>query len=178
MELMTLNNLMAVLRDFAADISRDYKARIAERGKDASGALSRSADNWTIRATNDRYEIVFRLEDYWKYVERGSRGTESSPAGALGKAHWPPASALQRWIEIKPILPHPDARGKIPTTKQLAFLIGRKIYTEGIAPAPMMTEAIASERPRYEQLIKQALYRDTTTYINSLMMDAFSGFRK
>lgn len=42
------------------------------------------------------------------------------------KPHFPPVNKIEEWIRIKPIIP--DSRnGKVPTTKQLAFMIQSSI---------------------------------------------------
>lgn len=44
---------------------------------------------------------------------------------------FPPLLAIEQWIQDKGIVPHPDAKGRTPSTKSLAYLIGRKIANKG-----------------------------------------------
>lgn len=44
---------------------------------------------------------------------------------------FPPLSQLLQWIENKGILPRPDEKGRVPSKKSLAFLIGRAIAEKG-----------------------------------------------
>lgn len=51
---------------------------------------------------------------YWEYVEFGT------------PPHHPPIKEIEKWIRVKPIIP--DSRtGKIPDTRQLAFMIATSI---------------------------------------------------
>lgn len=175
--LLEFKNLTAVLQKLTTAIKKDYQGYLSSHGKDASGNLSASANSGrVIRVNAGRFEIVFDLMDYWYYVERGAQGAESSPAGALGKVHWPPPQAIADWIRIKPVIPRPDSRGRIPTPAQLTYLIGRKIYTEGIEPAPAMTTAVASNVPAYQKEIEEAILKDVTGYVDIIVNQAFSGF--
>lgn len=178
--LLKFDNLQRVLERFAKDIAATYKGKITKDGKTASGALEQSADSGrVVRVNQGRFEITFDLESYWKYVERGSQGALGSFPGALGKVHWPPTEAILNWIQIKPILPRPDSRGRIPSPQQLAFLIGRKIHDYGIEPSPMLTETMDTLTPVYERQIEEAIAQDTEVYLsNILFREAFSGFTR
>ena len=70
------------------------------------------------------------MAHYWKYVDNGRKA---------GK--WPPIDKIIEWIKVKPIIP--DNRfGRLPTEKQLAYLIGRKIYEKGIEPKHTLHNSI------------------------------------
>lgn len=140
---LTLPLTEEALTQYAAAVKELYRRKLLERDKVTrlSGMLT-----GTIRAIVESnghgYEVSLSLQDYWKYVEAGSRGTLTSPTGALGKAHWPPPSAIMEWIRVKPIAPRPDSRGRLPSEKSLAFLIGRKIYHHGIEPVPALASTL------------------------------------
>lgn len=115
------------IEKLAERIADAYRTVLTEKGIDASGELGQTAKT-SVTLNGNRLIISLNLNDYWKYVEYGRRP---------GKR--PPASAIEEWIRIKPVIP--DAQGgRIPTTKQLAFLISRKIGNEGI-PAKRPLEA-------------------------------------
>ena len=112
MELLELTELQKVLQDFATDIRDRYRDVLAHNDHIASRKLVDSIKTQVVVGDN-AYEVTMTLEDYWKYVE------EDTPP------HWPPRDAILKWIEVKPIIPRPDDNGRIPSPKQLAFLIGR-----------------------------------------------------
>ncbi|MBQ0112015.1 MAG: hypothetical protein KBT03_02690 [Bacteroidales bacterium] len=47
-----------------------------------------------------------------------------------------------QWIKIKPIVPRPGKNGKVPSLKQLAYLISRKIVVEGIKPKNVLSNTL------------------------------------
>lgn len=108
-----------------------YRKQLAADNVNASGALS----NFTTEYEYDgqHFVLYFNLVEYWKWVENGRRP---------GK--FPPIDAIRNWIQIKPIVPVPDAKGKIPSTNQLAFLISRKIALEGTQGKHSLTKAMLS----------------------------------
>lgn len=120
-------------------IANAYRNELTNQGKVASGKLR---DFKVEIVQDDRwFNIIFNLEHYWKYVENGR-----SP----GK--FPPIDAILNWIKIKPVVPHP-IRNRVPTTKQLAFLIARSIAQKGIKPTYALQNTLVS--PQVQQLIEQ-----------------------
>ena len=118
----------------------------------ASGKLQ---DFQTYIDLNDqRFLISFELEDYWKYVEYGRKS---------GKM--PPISAIEDWIRVKPVIPD-STSGRIPDTRQLAFLIARKIGRDGTPPQLPLKRTIESpETDSLLNLIKQEIIQQVKTYI-------------
>lgn len=105
----------SVISEAVDRIANLYRENLQESR--ASGRL----ENFTtyIDLNNERLSIVFELEDYWKYVEYGR-----------GPGKMPPISAIENWIKVKPVVPN-SVNGKVPDTRQLAYLIARKIGREG-----------------------------------------------
>lgn len=107
------------IKDIANKILDLYRNELKNKNINASSHLSNSATT-DVRIEGNHLRIYFNLEDYWKYVENGR-----------GPGKQPPISAIEKWIRIKPIIPNP-INGKVPSNKQLAFMIGRKIGRDGI----------------------------------------------
>lgn len=189
-ELMDLSELQKVLEDYAREAEEIYRYQLSLGGKNASRALADSAKAHVV-VGEQYYEVVMNLKEYWKFVERGRAGTESSPAKANvgnlpsyvpsdtrtelnmspGKAGFPPVGAIMNWISVKPVLPRPDASGKMQKLrpKSLAFLIGRKIQEEGIEPHPALATTIQELDRLYKDKIAEALGRDVGAYIRKLV---------
>jgi hypothetical protein len=104
------------------------------------------------------YEVSLTLQEYWKYIESGRQP---------GK--FPPVKALLDWISVKPIIPRPDADGRIPTPKQLSFLIGRKIKEEGIKPFPALETTKEELDKIYHEKLSAALGHDVSNYIRKII---------
>lgn len=106
------------IKQIANQIVELYRKQLVDKGIPASGALGNTA-SIEVEISGTKLIISINLEDYWKYVEYGRRS---------GKM--PPIDKIENWIHIKPVIPKPF-NGKVPNTRQLAFLIARKIGRDG-----------------------------------------------
>lgn len=148
-------NLTLVLNDFGKFLVEEYKDNLILEDVNASDNLYNSV-TYMVERNNKTFEVKLSLADYWKYVEGGRR--------AGGK--FPPVSAIERWIEVKPVLPRPMSNGKLPTNKQLAYLIGRKIAIEGISPKPLLQRSVDDVWNNMREFISEALAKDLQKEIN------------
>lgn len=153
-------NLQAVLQDYIEELKIEYENNLLDSDRVASWELINNIEIVTSFEGYD-YWIGFNLKDYWKYVEYGT------------KPHFPPVDALLRWIEIKPVLPYPDKNGKLPTPKQLAYLIGRKISEVGTEGSHDLAEANKTIHQKYEELIQMALDEDIMDNIDTIVKVLF-----
>ena len=153
-ELFQPSNLLRVLQDLANDIETNYKEHLEQHDRLASGDLLRSIHT-EIEVNGTTYAVVLNLADYWKFVEEDT------------KPHWPPKDAIDRWIFIKPVIPHGSP--KPPTPEQLSFLIRRKIAEDGTEGTHDLRDTKADILPKYEDRILEALHRDTIEYIEKIV---------
>lgn len=130
--------------NIAKQLLSDYKAAIATHN--ASGNLLSSLTA-KVNFDDTKYEIVIEGADYGKYLEEGT------------KPHFPPIEAILQWIRIKPILPQPY-NGKLPTEKQLAFLIGRKISKVGTEGTHLFEKII--DQNNYVERLALAIAQELT----------------
>lgn len=125
MEKLELTTIQDITNDFVVELKNKLKANDSY----ASGDLVNSIRG--VVKQNGKYIVIsIQLEDYWKYIENGT------------KPHWPPVDAIKKWISVKPILPRPLKSGKLPTDNQLAYLIGRKISKVGTKAKPFLKPTI------------------------------------
>lgn len=154
-ELIDWTELQQVLQEYADEAQEMYKYQISIGGKNASRKL---IDNVTSQlvVNETSYVVTLRLQEYWKYIEKGRKA---------GK--FPPVDAILNWILVKPILPRPNANGEIEKLrpKQLAFLIGRKIKEEGIEPYPALKTTKEELDKLYHDKISAALGKAITQYV-------------
>lgn len=155
-ELFTPSNTLRILQELAQDVEQNYKEHLEQHGRIASGDLLRSIST-EIEVRGTTYIVWLNLADYWKYVEEDTR------------PHWPPKAAIDRWIFIKPVLPRPDSKGKIPTPAQLSFLIRRKIALEGTKGSHDLRDTENAVLPMYEERILEALERDVLDYVERVL---------
>lgn len=169
-ELLQLTEVEQVLQDYAKDAEEIYKYQIALGGKNASRKLTDTIKS-NVVVGDQSYEVTLALQDYWKYIEGGRKGKESSPPGAKYKAAFPPVKAILDWILVKPILPRPSAEGKMEKLrpKSLAYLIGRKIEQEGIEPHPALKTTQEELDKIYHEKLSAALGHDVSNYIRKII---------
>lgn len=155
--LIEFTELQKVLHEYARDAREIYKYELSLGGKTASRKLIESV-NSQIFVNDKGYDVTLKLQHYWKYIESGRKpGT------------FPPVGAIMKWIEVKPIIPRPDANGNLPSPKQLAYLIGRKIEREGIEPHPALEATKEELNMIYHQRLSAALGHDVSFYIAKVM---------
>lgn len=154
-ELFNTTYLQLALGQLAEDVKAGYVDQLAKHDRHASGNLM-STVRAEVEVNGTRYAAVLYLQDYWKYVEEGT------------EPHWPPRQAILDWIKIKPVIPRPDDKGRIPTPKQLAFLISRKISREGTEGSHDLQTAEDAVIPMWEERLLDALQRDTLEYIRKI----------
>lgn len=150
-------NLERVLTEYGQKAEAYYRDELISKKKNASFTLLDSV-KYQIDFNDQRYEVSLNLEDYWKWIENGR-----------GAGKFPPLGSIEKWIKLKPILPSPMKNGKLPTTKQLAYLIGRKIATKGIDPTPVMGDALARLNSEMEEAIDRAIEQDVESIMTNIV---------
>jgi hypothetical protein len=163
-ELIQFDNLRAVLEEFAQEFKDQYRAGLLTHGRFTQYGEDRLVDSVDanqvqamIREGDEAWTVTINLNEYWKYVENDTR------------PHWPPPSAILRWVEIKPVLPHPDANGRIPSPRSLAYLIGRKISREGTTGSHDFKTAQETTIERFRVRIRVAMVRDVQNYVRQVL---------
>ena len=126
---MNFDTLDAALDSLINEFQYAYASKLQETNHYASGNLAMNQNHHFV-FDGRYYRIYLSLEDYWKYLEYGT------------KPHFPPVEKIAEWIRIKPVLPRPNAKGKLPTQKQLAFLIARSISIKGTKPTHTLQQTI------------------------------------
>lgn len=155
-ELLNLDRVRSVLEEFADEAAVLYRGNLTRDNSNASGRLFSSV---ACRMEQDGrvFLVIMRMEEYWRYLEEGTR------------PHWPPVSAILKWIQVKPVIPRPDANGRIPTQKQLAFLISRKIARVGTEGRHGLRDAKQQAFDLFRQRLAEALAMDVhDSFISSL----------
>ena len=169
--LISFENLQKALEEYGKEAKAQYQKNLLEmrytKGKNpvltnriASGELYNSVQSLVI-VNGQRYSVVLSLADYWKYIENGR------PAGKF-----PPTSKILEWITVKPVIPRPDDYGRIPTPKQLAFLIGRKIANDGSEGSHELKNANDSTLQKWQDRIVNALALDVSSYLQKIVIQS------
>ena len=160
-ELIKWTNLQRVLGEYGEALRNEYQDNLIRDNKIASGKLLNSVE-YEIQFDDRAIWLQFRMEDYYKWVENGR---------APGR--FPPPDKILEWIKIKPVIPDDrTGTGKLPTEKQLSFLIGRKIAEQGIEPGNQLHKAIDDLWGQWEEKIDEAIAMD----VNESLEIIFSSF--
>lgn len=147
-KLIDLPHVQAVMEEMAIAIRNEYQDNLIRNDRIASGDLLNNIE-YEVTRGDFTYTIYVKMKDYWYYVENGRRA---------GK--WPPIDNILNWIKIKPVLPRPNAEGKLPTPQQLAFLIARKIGEEGTEGTQDLRKATDTIWDTFEDRLYEAIDED------------------
>lgn len=145
--LLKWDNLRKVLETIGTETVDAYRDNLTRDNKEASGNLIDSV-KYKVEYDEKSIWVELSLKDYWKWVENGRKP---------GK--FPPPDAIMDWIRIKPVVPD-ERNGRLPTEKQLTFLISRKIAEEGIEPGNQLRDALTDRRKEFEAMIEEAITKD------------------
>ena len=147
-KLIDLPHVQAVMEEMAIAIRNEYQDNLIRNDRIASGDLLNNIE-YEITRGDFTYTIYVKMKDYWYYVENGRKA---------GK--WPPIDNILNWISVKPVLPRPNAEGKLPTPQQLAFLIARKIGEEGTEGTQDLRKATDTIWDTFEDRLYEAIDED------------------
>ena len=147
-KLIDLPHVQAVMEEMAIAIRNEYQDNLIRNDRIASGDLLNNIE-YEVTRGDFTYTIYVKMKDYWYYVENGRKA---------GKR--PPIQNILDWITIKPVLPRPNAEGKLPTPQQLAFLIARKIGEEGTEGTQDLRKATDTIWDTFEDRLYEAIDED------------------
>lgn len=131
------------IKDIVGDLLQRYKDEVVNSGHNASGELTNTA-NYMCSFNGRWFDVTFTLQDYWKWLENGT------------KPHFPPIDAIEKWVKIKPIIPTTNS-GKVPTTRQLAYLIARGISKNGTKPTKLLQKTIDNSNDLIDALCDEII---------------------
>lgn len=147
-KLIDLPHVQAVMEEMAIAIRNEYQDNLIRNDRIASGDLLNNIE-YEITRGDFTYTIYVKMKDYWYFVENGRK------AGKM-----PPIDNILNWIRVKPVLPRPNAKGKLPTPQQLAFLIARKIGEEGTEGTQDLRKATDTIWDTFEDRLYEAIDED------------------
>lgn len=129
------------IKEICGQLLERYKKAVEDSGHVASGSLVNTA-SYNVEFNGVWLEVSFNLQEHWKYLENGTR------------PHFPPIDAIEQWITVKRIVPR-SYNGKVPTTRQLAFLIARGISENGTKATKLLQKTIDSADDIVAQILNE-----------------------
>ena len=145
---MNWNNLIAVLEEYNQFLEEAAKSGLPPRYE------LRNKIRFDLESNSYLFEIEFNAPEYWKYVNYGRKP---------GKM--PPVKTIESWITKNRIVPRP-LNNKLPTTKQLAYLIAKKIGKKGLPGNNFLGIALDKNRDYWLSRVSIAISQDINQELN------------
>lgn len=149
-------NLVEVLDAYGKTLVERYREGLIEGDHIATGNLYRSVSS-EVTLNGQSFIVEFRMPEYGEYLEQGTR------------PHFPPTNQILSWIRAKRIVPRRDQQGKLPTEKQLSYLIARKISEEGTPATHLWEKANALTYNEWNKLIDEAIAIDLNLNLEEIL---------
>lgn len=164
-ELMSFPRTTEVLGHLADDVRAGYIDQLKKHKHPTKFGTDRLHETITTEVTVDgkTFQASLNMNHYWEYLEYGT-----GPGRGRDK-YWPNKDAIAKWIEVKPVIPRPDGDKRIPTPKQLTFLISRKIHDDGTKGTHGFQTSREEVLPQYFEKIEQALSEDIGDFVKSYL---------
>lgn len=164
---MEYANLRAVLKELADEVGQNYADTLQRNGhpttQNTLGLSALDPALHHVEVESYGLSVSLDLPSYWKYVEHGTT------------PHWPPAAAIDKWIQIKPVIPRPGRDGRIPSPASLSFLIRRKIAEVGTEGTNDLANARDRTLPWWYERIKAALLDDVQEELGDVILKVGGG---
>lgn len=160
-------NLHKVLTEYTEYFIKEAQKNIDDYDAVATGNMRNILPN-EIKIGDDYFSITVKIEDYFKYVEGGSKGLISSPPNAVYPAHFPPVQAIKEWIEVKGL-----STGNERDDLSFAYAISTNIEKRGLEPKPFFKDTKESTYKAFEEKIVQAIKDDVAQAIEDNIMPLF-----
>lgn len=145
--LITFEHLQKVLQEYGNTVRNSYQDSLIRNNRMASGELLNSVE-FKVTKDGNTFMVSLQLADYWTYVENDT------------EPHFPPVSKILEWVKIKPVIPQPDKKGRLPSPKSLAFLIARKISKKGTKGSHDLRDTLKTVNRTYAAKIRAAVLKD------------------
>ena len=140
-------NTKAVLKEYAEELRRNYQDQIIQGGHIKTGNLMNTL-SYTFNTGPTSIELVFHLQDYWKYLEFGTYDKKDGQVGEFIN------------IIAYPVIPAKTFSGNLPTMGGL----------KGITPTHMLSNATFETEMDIEDRLDQAIAKDLDYGINVLLV--------
>jgi hypothetical protein len=173
--------LSYALNNFGKEVVKVGRSNLAKQKKNSTGNLSKSL-TYTIGDNNmDIAYIEFEAPNasYWKFVNWGVKGLISSAKAPkspfqFGSKNYEGTGTLRggidSWIKSKPISQWQSLKtGRFLSYKQMASMISREVYLNGIAPSYFYSSAFERVWKRSRGKIEDALGEDYAVFTEGKM---------
>ena len=172
---LEFKSLEYALNNFGKEVVKVGRSNLANQKKNSTGNLSKSL---TYSIGDNNIDIVYIEFDapnasYWKFVNWGVKGLISSAKapnspfqfGTKSGASGGLRGGINSWIKNKPISQWQSlTSGRFLSYKQMASMISREVYLNGIAPSYFYSSAFDRVWNRSKGKIENAIGEDYAAF--------------
>lgn len=163
---MKLKEIKNALNAFGKYVVQQSRSNLTKSQKSVSGKLYESI-TYNIDEVNKGYKILFEMEDYGMYQDRGVKGTKSGRS--LSGFRYRESSNLigleyktgifAEWARFRKIQPR-DKKGRFGSYKTMGFILARSIKEKGIKPSLFFTKPFEAGLKKLPVELAVALRKD------------------
>jgi hypothetical protein len=168
-------NVQQALNEFGASVIERARQNLKTGGRygthNASGALSKSLD-YKAKENKNSIEFDFYAESYWKELDFGTKGSESS-AKAPNSPYKANASrsAIDKWVIRKGIQGVRGAGGQFANRKLMVTSITNSINRTGTYETRFFRNAFDNEYKDFDNNIVEKYGLDLESFLNFTLKD-------
>jgi hypothetical protein len=168
-------NVQQALNEFGASVIERARQNLKTGGRygthNASGALSKSLD-YKAKENKNSIEFDFYAESYWKELDFGTKGSESS-AKAPNSPYKANASrsAIDKWVIRKGIQGVRGAGGQFTNRKLMVTSITNSINRTGTYETRFFRNAFDNEYKDFDNNIVEKYGLDLESFLNFTLKD-------
>ena len=187
---ISLNNVEAVLYEFANDFISEAKKNLEKTGSVASGALSDSIKFLPISFAGSTYKLQVSLLDYYDFINKGVSGTQNKFNTPYSFKNIHPSKAMveaiKGWLaQGKLKSSHRDIKrygtyGKLEkknvsitpsperSLRSTAYAVATSVKKKGIKPTHFFDNAFIKTYPQLKKDLAKALKEDFRIVIRNI----------
>jgi len=141
------NKSYALVTKWLEGVVKLAKQNLVNSKAIASNDLAQSINIDPISLTDTSFVVAIVANDYWKFVDLGVKGANSSSRAPNSPFQYrekrPPIRPLQEWIALKAI--PMEGRDKKAANRSFAINIANKIRREGLRATNFMSNAVTED---------------------------------
>ena len=187
-QMLPLNTIEAMLGLYTIEFIEQANKNLAQTNSVSSGKLQDSL-GFKNTFTGQKYTVDYLAEDYYKYVDQGVHGRDSSYLKSKNSpfrysTKMPPVTAIEKWIVRNRLgtsardVSKYGAVGKEKKSiksnisrRTLAFMIAKSIQKKGIEATNFWSKAWAETFKDFDQQMSKALGEDIKIELRNINRD-------
>lgn len=172
-----LKHTEEALRKFAKAVIKQARTRLTKEGHNVSSKLYNSLD-YALDVDNGSAYLLFSMMPYGEFIDKGVRGTKSSPIGtAKSPFKYKESSAVMgmeyhtgtfaEWAKRKRIRLRDD-KGKFKkgNYKSIGFVIARSVKEKGIKPSFFFTKPFEQQFKNLPKELVESFGLDAENFLD------------